>query len=92
MFALRGPNIFTIQDKGGFTLLQPMTAKELEYVADSMSNEDLLMKQCASVVAASMTPAIRNCCTQMINMHQQHYDSLMHAIQHHQQVAPTQPQ
>lgn len=73
-------------------MLQPMTAKELEYVADSMSNEDLLIKQCAAVVATATTPAIRNCCSQMINMHQQHYDSLMHAIQHHQQMAPTQPQ
>lgn len=71
--------------------MMPMTAKELEYVVDSMSNEDLLMKQCAAVVMAATTPAMRDCCTQMIQMHQQHYDSLMHAISHHQQLAPTQP-
>ncbi|MEK3881828.1 hypothetical protein [Paenibacillus sp. PL2-23] len=73
-------------------MIQPMTAKELEYIADSMSNEDLLMKQCAAVVSIATSPAIRDCCTQMIQQHQQHYDSLMHAIQHHQQIAPTQPQ
>ncbi|GKU75859.1 hypothetical protein [Paenibacillus sp. L3-i20] len=73
-------------------MLQPMTAKELEYIADSMSNEDLLIKQCAAAVAVSTTPALRNLCSQMINTHQQHYDSLLHAISHHQQIAPTQPQ
>lgn len=73
-------------------MVQPMTAKELEYIADSMSNEDLLIKQCAAVAAIATTPAIRDCCTQMINMHQQHYDSLMHAIDHHLNMAPTQPQ
>ncbi|MFD0961379.1 hypothetical protein [Paenibacillus chungangensis] len=72
--------------------MQPMTAKELEYIVDSMSNEDLLMKQCAAVVSVSTHPAIRNCCSSMINMHQQHYDSMMHALTHHQGIAPTGPQ
>lgn len=72
--------------------MQAMTAKELEYIADSMSNEDLLMKQCAAVVSTGTTPALINCCSQMIATHQQHYDSLLHAISHHQSVAPTQPQ
>lgn len=73
-------------------MLQPMTAKELEYIADSMSNEDLLIKQCATLVATGTTPALRNLCSQMIQTHQQHYDSLLHAISHHQQIAPTQSQ
>ncbi|WP_141504005.1 hypothetical protein [Paenibacillus luteus] len=73
-------------------MIQPMTGKELEYIADSMSNEDLLMKQCAAVVATGTTPALRNLCSQMLQTHQQHFDSLMHAISHHQQMAPTQPQ
>jgi len=73
-------------------MMQPMTAKELEYIADSMSNEDLLIKQCATLVATGTTPALKNLCSQMIQTHQQHYDSLLHAISHHQQMAPTQPQ
>ncbi|WP_168122726.1 hypothetical protein [Paenibacillus sp. HB172176] len=72
--------------------MQPMTAKELEYIVDSMSNEDLLMKQCASLIAMSTHPEIKNCCNSMLQMHQQHYDSLMHAVTHHQQLAPMQPQ
>ncbi|WP_419872060.1 hypothetical protein [Candidatus Pristimantibacillus sp. PTI5] len=73
-------------------MIQPMTGKELEYIADSMSNEDLLMKQCAALVATGTTPALKNLGLQMIQTHQQHYDSLLHAISHHQQMAPTQPQ
>ncbi|WP_187768163.1 hypothetical protein [Paenibacillus sp. PL91] len=73
-------------------MMQPITAKELEYIADSMSNEDLLIKQCAAVIATGTTPGIINLCTQMLHTHQQHYDSLLHAISHHQQIAPTQPQ
>lgn len=73
-------------------MMQPMTAKELEYVVDSMSNEDLLIKQCTAVATAAKTPALRSLCAQMVQTHQQHYDSLLHALSHHQQIAPTQPQ
>lgn len=73
-------------------MMLPMTAKELEYVVDSMSNEDLLMKQCVAVATAAGNPALRNLCAQMVQTHQQHYDTLLHAIQYHQQLAPTQPQ
>ncbi|MCA0755436.1 hypothetical protein KP806_10270 [Paenibacillus sp. N4] len=73
-------------------MMQPMTAKELEYIADSMSNEDLLIKQCTALAATATTPALKNLARQFVQTHQQHYDSLMHALQHHQQMAPTQPQ
>ncbi|MOA37018.1 hypothetical protein D3C78_1585820 [compost metagenome] len=73
-------------------MIQPITAKELEYIADSMSNEDLLIKQCTAAAVSAATPAIRHLCAQMVQTHQQHYDSLLHALQHHQQIAPTQPQ
>lgn len=76
----------------GGTAMQQMTAKELEYVADSMSNEDLLMKQCVAVVMGSSNQALRGLCTQMVQTHQQHYDTLLQAIHRHQQIAPTQPQ
>lgn len=73
-------------------MIQPMTAKELEYIADSMSNEDLQIKQCVAGINEATTPAMRNLLTQMVQTHQQHYNSLLHAISHHQQIAPTQPQ
>ncbi|QAY66627.1 hypothetical protein [Paenibacillus protaetiae] len=73
-------------------MLQPLTAKELEYIADSMSNEDLLMKQCAAFVSTSSNQALKQLHTQMIHTHQQHYQTLMSSIQQHQSIAPTQPQ
>lgn len=73
-------------------MVQAMTAKELEYVADSMSNEDLLIKQCA-VAAATMTNAqLRQACSHMVDVHTQHYGTLLNTIQQHQSMAPTQPQ
>ncbi|MFC5402740.1 hypothetical protein [Cohnella soli] len=73
-------------------MMQAMTAKELEYIADSMSNEDLLIKQCA-VAAATMTNAqIKQMCTHMIDVHTQHYNTLLSAVQQHQSLAPAQPQ
>lgn len=73
-------------------MIQPITAKELEYIVDSMSNEDLLMKQNALAASMAGNQTLRSLCSQMVQTHQQHYDSLMHALQHHQQTAPTQPQ
>ncbi|CAM3997316.1 hypothetical protein L1N85_14385 [Paenibacillus alkaliterrae] len=72
--------------------MKPMTAKELEYIADSMSNEELLIKQCTALAVTGTTPALQNLSLQFLQTHQNHYDSLLHAIQHHQQMAPTQPQ
>lgn len=73
-------------------MLQPITAKELEYIADSMSNEDLLIKQCAQLATAASNQNLRQAGMQEMQTHQQHYQTLLHALQQHQQLAPTQPQ
>ncbi|MFX3633028.1 MAG: hypothetical protein ACE3L7_04790 [Candidatus Pristimantibacillus sp.] len=73
-------------------MLQPITAKELEYIADSMSNEDLLIKQCAQLATAATNPTLRQVGMQELQTHQQHYQTLLQALQQHQQMAPTQPQ
>jgi hypothetical protein len=72
--------------------MQPLTGKELEYIADSMSNEDLLMKQCFAALSHTQNQAVRNLCTQLIGQHQQHYQMLLTALQQHQNIAPKQPQ
>lgn len=72
--------------------MQPMTAKELEYIADSMSNEDLLIKQCAATAATATNPQLQQICTHMVDVHMQHYSTLLNALQQKQSVAPTQPQ
>jgi hypothetical protein len=73
-------------------MMQPMTAKELEYIVDSISNEDLLMKQCAVVATTSSNQTLQQICGQMISTHQQHIQLLLGTLHQHQQLAPSQPQ
>ncbi len=72
--------------------LQPLTAKELEYIADSMSNEDLLIKQCTSAGLTCTNPQIRQVLQHQSQVHMQHYQALLNCLQQHQPLAPTQPQ
>ncbi|NBD26586.1 hypothetical protein [Paenibacillus glycinis] len=72
--------------------MQPLTSKELEYLVDSISNEDLLIKQNAVMAASASNSALKQAGMQMINTHQQHAQMLLNAIAQHQQLAPTQPQ
>ncbi|WP_028562124.1 hypothetical protein [Paenibacillus pinihumi] len=72
-------------------MMQPLTAKELEYIVDSISNEDLLMKQCAVTAATATTPGIRQLCLQFQQVHEQNYNTLLSALNAHQSLAPTQP-
>ncbi|MDF2653067.1 MAG: hypothetical protein K0Q73_8872 [Paenibacillus sp.] len=73
-------------------MLQPLTGKEMEYLVDSMSNEDLMMKQCTVAAVSSQNTAIQQLCSQMVNMHRQNYESLMTCLQQHVSIAPMQPQ
>ncbi|UVI33753.1 hypothetical protein [Paenibacillus spongiae] len=73
-------------------MMQPVTAKELEYIVDSVSNEDMLLKQCAVAATSATNQAIKQTCSQMIQMHQQHIQTLIQSIQQHQYMAPSQPQ
>ncbi|GLX67126.1 hypothetical protein [Paenibacillus glycanilyticus] len=72
--------------------MQALTAKELEYIADSLSNEDLLIKQNALLGSLAMNPQLRQAGMAELQTHQQHYQTLMQALQQHQHMAPTQPQ
>lgn len=70
---------------------KPLTAKELEYVADSMSNEDLLTKQCAATAASTSNQTIKDACVNLLHTHQQHYQTLLGTLQQHMNLAPQQP-
>ena len=73
-------------------MLQPLTSKELEYIADSMSNEDLLMKQCACVATSVSDSGISQLASRMVLSHQQHYQTLLNCLYQHQSLAPSSPQ
>ncbi len=72
--------------------MQPLTSKEMSYISDSLSNEDLLMKQSAHLAAISQHPQVRQVFTQLVQRHQQHHQHLMQELQNHQTVAPSQLQ
>lgn len=74
------------------TQMQPLTGKELDYISDSISNEDLLVKQLAATAGSTQNPTVRQICMKHIQSHSQHLDELTKLIQQHQQFAPTQLQ
>ncbi|AZN42839.1 hypothetical protein [Paenibacillus albus] len=73
-------------------MLQALTGKELEYLVDSISNEDLLIKQNAVMAESATNIALRQIGQQMIQTHKQHVQMLLQSMSQHQQLAPMQPQ
>ncbi|MBJ6363861.1 hypothetical protein ACFOQM_21785 [Paenibacillus sp. GCM10012307] len=72
-------------------MMQPLTGKEVEYIVDSISNEDLLIKQNAVAATTATNPAIRQICQQFQQVHEQNYNTLLNALNAHLPLAPTQP-
>jgi len=70
--------------------MQPLTGKELEYIVDSLSNEELLLKQCAAAGASTSNQAIKQVCDSDLKAHEQHLNTLMNLLKQHQQLAPQQ--
>ncbi|KPV43362.1 hypothetical protein [Alicyclobacillus ferrooxydans] len=72
--------------------MQPLTSKELDYIADSLNNEDLLIKRCATVASQAQSQVVKNLCNQLVQQHMQNYTQIQNMLQQHSNLAPTQPQ
>ncbi|MFC9707502.1 hypothetical protein ACFTRD_05010 [Paenibacillus sp. NPDC056933] len=72
--------------------MQALSPKELNYIADSISNEELLIKQCAATASITHNPQIQQALNHYARSHEQHLNTLVNALQHHQSIAPTQSQ
>lgn len=72
--------------------MQPLSGKELEYISDSISNEDLLIKQLAATAGSTQNNTVREICVQQIQSHTNHLNALVQLLQQHQQYAPAHPQ
>ncbi|GIP22478.1 MULTISPECIES: hypothetical protein [Paenibacillus] len=72
--------------------LQPLTTKELNYIADSIMNEDLLIKQSVAAAAVSHSNQVQQALNQYIQTHQKHLSMLEESLKAHQNVAPSQTQ
>lgn len=70
--------------------MQPLSAKELEYISDSISNEEMLLKLTAAASVVSQNPNIKNAIASQMRTHEQHMNQLIQAISQHQPMAPTQ--
>ncbi|AIQ16917.1 hypothetical protein H70357_09770 [Paenibacillus sp. FSL H7-0357] len=72
--------------------MQALSGKEVEYIADSISNEDLLIKQMAATAGTTQNATVHQICVQQIQSHTGHMNTLVQLLEQHQQYAPTQPQ
>lgn len=69
--------------------MQPLSGKELNYISDCVSNEEMLLKLCACASTVSSQPGIQQVINQQIQSHQQHMNTLLDTLRSHQQLAPT---
>lgn len=63
--------------------MQPLSTKELDYLNDSMKNEDLLAKQCVTAASHIQNSAVQQVCQQAAQRHVQHYNQLLDVLQQH---------
>lgn len=72
--------------------IQALSPKELNYIADSISNEELLIKQCAATASTTQIAQVQQALNQYVRSHEQHLSTLTAALHQHQSIAPAQPQ
>lgn len=54
-----------------------LSEKELSYLEDQLSAEQLLIKKFKAISAEASDAEIKACCDQIANKHQQHFDTMM---------------
>ena len=54
-----------------------LSEKELSYLEDQLSAEQLLIKKFKAISSEASDAEIKTCCDQIDNKHQQHFDTMM---------------
>ena len=67
--------------------MQPLTTKELNYVCDMLSTEDLLARTCAVASSQSMQNDAQQFLHHVIGEHQRRHDELVQLLHQHETVA-----
>ncbi|NWL88325.1 MULTISPECIES: hypothetical protein [unclassified Paenibacillus] len=70
--------------------MKPLSGKELDYIADSLSNENMLIKLCATARSVSANAQISQVIDQHLQVHEQHTHQMIEMLKQHQSMAPTQ--
>lgn len=68
----------------------PLSQKELDYISDCISNEDMLLKLCVAASATAQNPDIGQTLTNHVRTHEHHLHMLTESLRQHQSLAPTQ--
>ena len=72
-----------------YSQMQPLSLKELDYIADSISNEEMLSKLCAAAASVSQNFEIEQAMLEHIRAHEHHLHLLTDALRQHQMAAPS---
>lgn len=67
--------------------MQPLTTKELDYLNDMLSAEDLLTKTCAATLPQAKQGDVQQFLHHVVGEHQRRYDDLLRVIEQHESVA-----
>ena len=67
--------------------MQPLTSKELNYLNDMLSGEDLLIKLCVAAQAGAPQPETLQFLHHVIGEHQRRHDELVHTLEQHESIA-----
>lgn len=70
-----------------YSQMQPLSMKELDYIADSISNEEMLSKLCAAAAAVSQNFEIEQAMLEHIRVHEHHLHLLTDSLRQHQMAA-----
>lgn len=71
-----------------YAQMQPLSMKELDYIADSISNEEMLGKLCAAAAVVSQNFEIEQAMLEHIRVHEHHLHLLTDSLRQHQMMAP----
>ena len=67
--------------------MQPLTTKELNYICDMLSMEELLAKTCATAGQQAAQGDARQFLQHVIGSHQRRHDELLHLLEQHEPLA-----
>ncbi|MNP13353.1 hypothetical protein D3C76_1056320 [compost metagenome] len=69
------------------TQMQPLSSKELNYISDSIANEETLIKLCTAAASVCSNAQIGQELSEQIQCHEKHMQTLISCLQQHQTLA-----
>lgn len=70
-----------------FVQMQPLTGKELNYISDSIANEEALIKLYVAAASSGSNAQIGQEIKQHIQSHENHLHTLIDSLKQHQPLA-----